>query len=399
MEDDLPFVDLTNLFLALQQELEAAGIGKAKSLEAQLRAIESDLACHFENAAHLSACLGTGGLTYEHAFLTRTHQRSAPILSMLLQEYRAASATDDHRLFVTLANSHEAIGRAYDHLVSTAMLEGMFTESNTRVLVKSCFGQIGDVIESSLLPFLKIRLNVLRIATRKATDGPNVDDLSLGQTIDELEQTDADTYSPAPFGIRLSQWRNMAFHGNYQLRGDSVRCWYGKRREGFACTPAQLQQIAKYVNDIYYVHKVANELFCIDNAEKLIRSSKASGQGPEARVFDLDFNTDIILAYSIIACGFRIQNAGRKAVRWMLVLEDPHGRTQADAESTLKEALASYLIQVNSLHLQALIRSGGTNHFVSFRGALTQSDAELLPGEHSPYVLGRDFRLKQSSRN
>ena len=394
---DEPFQDLTPLFLSLQQELEAAGIGQATSLEAQLRMVESDLACHFENAAHLSKCLGTGGLTYEHAFLKRTHPWSAPILSKLLQEYREAAAIDDSRLSLILANSHETIGRAYEHLVSVATLAGMVTGSNTRVFVKSCFGNIGEVIESSLLPFLKIRLNVLRIVAGTATAAPDMDDLSLGQTIDELARTNPETYSPAPFGIRLSQWRNIAFHGNYQIRGQSVHCWYGKRPERFECTPDQLRDVAKYANDVFYVHKVAYELFGIDNAKRVLEVSRTSGEPIEALVFEPDFNTDAIFAYSIVASGFRILNAGRRGVRWMLLLEDRHRRTNGDAEITLKKALASYLINVHSLHLEALIHSRGIGHFVSFRGELTSSQAELLPGEHSPYTIGKNFRVDDSS--
>lgn len=396
MESDPSFEDLTPLFHSLQEELEAADIGQATSLETQLRAVESDLTRHFENPAHLGACLRTGGLTYEHAFLKRTHPWSAPILAQLLQEYRVAKAVDHSQLFLTLANSHETIGRAYEHLVSTAMLESMFTESNTRVFVKRCFGSIGEVIESSLLPFLKIRLNVLRIAAGTATPARDVDGLSLGQTIDELAQTDPDTYSPAPFGVRLSQWRNIAFHGNYRVRGKTVHCWYGKRPERFECTPDQLRDLAKYADSVYYVHKVAHELFGIDNAERFVEFSRTSGKPFEALVFDSDFNSDTILAYSIAASGFRIQNAGRKGRRWMLVLEDRHRRTKGEAEITLKKALASYLMNVHSFHLQALIQSGDTGHFVSFRGELTSSQRELLPGEHIPYTIGSNFRVDDS---
>lgn len=399
MEDEPPFVDVTTLFHSLQGELEAADIGRAPSLEAQLRSVESDLTCHFENPAHLSACLGTGGLTYEHAFLKRTHPWSASILAELLQEYRAAKAVDDNQLFLALANSHEAIGRAYEHLVSTATLDSMFTKSSIRVFVKRCFGSIGDMIESSLLPFLKIRLNVLRIAAGTATPAPDVDDLSLGQTIGELARTDPDTYSPAPFGVRLSQWRNIASHGNYRVRGESIHCWYGKSPERFECTSDQLYDLAKYVNDVYYVHKAARELFVIDNAERMLQVSRTSGEPIEALVFDPDFNTDTILAYSIVACGFRIQNAGRKGRQWFLVLEDRHDRTKGEAKITLKKALASYLIHVKSLHLEALIQSRGADHYVSFRGKLTSTEAELMPGEHSVFTFGKNFRVNSPSES
>ena len=233
---------------------------------------------------------GTGGLTFEHAFLKRTHAWSAPILSKLLREYRDASAIDDNRLFLTLANFQATILHAYDHLVSVATLEGMVTRSNARVFAKSCFRDIGDVIESCLFPFLKIRLNVLRIAT--ASDSRDVENLTLGQTIAELALTDAELYSPLPFDIRLSQWRNIAFHSSYDVRS---RCRYGDRHpKRFECTPTQLLDVLKYTNDVYYVHKVAYELFGIDNTDRVLQVRKASGDSRVVHGFDFDFNTDTI---------------------------------------------------------------------------------------------------------
>ena len=253
------------------------------------------------------------------------------------------------------------------------------------------------MIESCLLPFLKIRLNVLRIA-EGTTDNRDVGDLSLGQAIAELAATDRALYSPAPFDIPLSQWRNIAFHGNYDVRGRRIRCQYGNRRlHRFECTPTQLLDVMKYTNDVYYVHKVAYEIFGIDNTDRVLQVRKASGDSRVVHDFDFDFNTYTILAYSIVASGFRILNAGRRGVRWMLLLEDLHGCTKADIKRTLKEALISYMVHVNFLHLQALIRSRGTSHRLSFRAEMRSSKVELLPGEHSAYAIGKNFRVDDSS--
>ncbi|MDE0371426.1 MAG: hypothetical protein OXI73_02615 [Rhodospirillales bacterium] len=386
------------MFLALQQELNEAGIGEESSLEDQLRTIETDLNGYFHNDNHLSQALGIGGLTYEHAFLKRTRAWSAPILSKLLEGYRNASEIDGNRLFHTLANLQKTLLRASGHFVSVAMLDRMTVRSKTQVFAKNCFRNIGDMIESSLFPFLKLRLNVLRFASGTIRGSRDACDLSLGSTVAELVATDPELYSPAPPNVPLSQWRNIAFHGSYNVRGESIRCRFGNRHlNQFECTPTQLLDTVRYVNDVYYVHKAAYELYSIDNVDKLLQVIKVSNQNDEALDLDLDFNNDAIFAYSIVACGFRIRKAGRRGVYWRLVLLDLHGRTKTGCEMVLKKALAPYLIHLRSLHLEALIQSRDTTHHLSFRGELTSSSRQFLPGEHSPYKLGKNFRVDDSS--
>ena len=392
--------DLTDLFLSLQQELLAAGIGRATSLEAQLRAVELDLRGYFRNRTHLGASLGTGGLTYEHAFLKRTHAWSTPVLSTLLQEYRDASDVDDRRLYESLTASQGPVLRAHNNLVSVAHLEGMVARSKPLVFARSCFRNIGDIIEACLFPFLRIRLHVLRIATCTSDQDPDVADLSLGRTIDELTRIDAKLYAPPPFAVRLSQWRNIAAHSGYHVRGEKIHCQYGNGRR-FECTPAQLLDVARYANDVYYVHKVAHEIFCIDNIERAFGTGCGSGEGREARNPDLDFefNTDVILTYSVVASGFRIRNARRTGLRWTLHLEDAHGRSKPEVQRTLQAALLSYMVHVKSVHLHASVRSRGASHSLSFRGELRNSETKLQAGEHSTYAVGRNFRVDESSRD
>ena len=171
----------------------------------------------------------------------------------------------------------------------------------------------------------------------------------------------------------------------------------------FECTPAQLLNVARYANDIYYVQKVAHEFFCIDNVERAFGTGCASGESREAHDYDRDldfeFNTDVILAYSVVASGFRVRNAQKTGFRWTLHLDDTHGRTKAEVQRTLQAALLSYMVHVKTMHLQASVRSRGASHNLSFRGELRNSGAKPQLGEHSTYAIGRNFRVNESSRS
>lgn len=117
------FEDLTTMFLRLQDEVEPVGVGRQKSLEAQLKIVEADLVPYFEDHGALQMCLGAGGLTYEHAFLKRFPVWSESRLATLLSEYRQARDVSSHEVYSALAAFFPQMDRAYRHVVSIAELE------------------------------------------------------------------------------------------------------------------------------------------------------------------------------------------------------------------------------------------------------------------------------------
>ena len=388
------FEDQTTLFLKLQAELVPAKVGNNTSLSGQLRVVESDLGHLFVNVEKLSNCLGAGGLTYEHAFLKKTGEWSSQHLSKLLEEYRIAETADDTRLFSMLANFQPRVDDAYRHLVNIAELEVNKPNLKTPVFAKSYMRDMGDIIESSLFPFVRLRLKVLELGEKLGRTNRQIDDLSLGTTIAELSRIDQDLYCPEPFKVPLSQWRNISHHSSYRVRGDVIRCEYGSKhhRQQFECSPSQLIEMCRYVDKVYYLHKVAYEVFCTDNIDALVKAIGPTGGRPDLS----EFTTDATMAYSIVASGFRILNAARKPFRWAFVLRDMHDRRREDIEYALQEALIPYLLHKGPTEIKSWIESQGAHHFISFRGALKNSD-EVLDDELSSFTIGKNFRIKESS--
>ena len=366
------FEDLTILFLKLQDEIEPTGIGESTSLNAWLQIVESDLGHLFVNTQHLSNCLSAGGLTYEHAFLKKTEKWSSPRLSKLLKEYRSAQAIDETRLFAVLANFRPRMDDAYQHVVSIAELEANKANLKLRAFAKSCLRDMGDLIESCLFPFLRLRLKILEIGGKVNKTNRHIDDLSLGATIDEISPIDPVLYCPKPFKVSLSQWRNVSHHSSYKVLGGTIRCEYGKQRHRrqFECSQNQLLEMGKYVNNVYYLHKVANEIFCTDNVHAL----KKTIDRTNVKIELSEFTTDATMAYSIVAGGFRILNAARKDFKWILVLRDLHARRKEDIKSALQEALIPYLFCKGPAEINARVESRTDQHFISFRGELRKSN-------------------------
>ena len=394
------FDDLTNLFLRLQGELEPIGIGTKTSLEAQLRIVEAELRHLFVNAENLSSGLGTGGLTYEHAFLKKTGQWSRQYLSTLLAEYRSAQKTNQTQLFAELADFQPQLDKAYRHVVTIAELEANKASLKTSVFAKSCLRDMGDLIESSLFPFARLRLKVLEADKKFTAKNRRIEELTLGAVLAELSRFDSALYNPEPFGVSLSQWRNISHHSSFRVTGNTVYCEYGMKshRQKFECSPDQLIQVFSYVDSVNYLHKVAFEIFCTDNIHKLQEALEELRETlePTSTPSELsDFTTDATLAYSILACGFRVLNAGRKGSKWALVLHDRHDRREDDIKIALHEALIPYLLHKGPTEVNSWIESQRERHFISFRGEI-RSSAELTGNEYSPFKIGKNFRIERS---
>ena len=386
------FEDLTNLFLQLQDEIVPVGIGEKTSLQAQLQDLVSDLRHLFLNADHLITCLNTGGLTYEHAFLKRTEKWSKLHLPKLLEEYRSAKLINEPRLYTVLADFQQFSSSAYQHVVSIAELSLDKKSMKAPVFVKSCMRDLGDLMESSLFPFLRLRLKVLHIGKKIKITDRDIDDLSLGTTIAKISSIHPDLYCPEPFNISLSQWRNISYHSNYKVFGDIIRCEYRKKghKKEFECSPNQLLEICRYVNDTYYLHKVANEIFCTDNINNIAKAINREN----VKIEMSEFTTDATMAYSVVASGFRILHAARKDYRWAFVLRDLHNRGKEDIKTALQKSLIPYLLQIGQAEVNAMVETQTKKHSISFRSEIKSSDDYVNYGYNS-FKLGRNFSIDE----
>ena len=393
--DRAEFEDLTGLFLRLQSELESAAIGRQTSLEAQLKAAEADLSPLFNNVEMLATGLGSGGLTYEHAFLKRTNEWSPPRLLKLLAEYRDAQKVDERALFVELAAFLPRMDTAYRHVVSIAELEADKSQLKAFALARSCLRDMGDLIESTLRPFLNLRLRILQICGAY-TVTRQVDDLSLGDVVSDLTKLDPDLYTVAPFDVSLSQWRNISHHSSYKAVGEKIVCEYGQgsHKKKIDCSPEQLIQLFQDVEKTYYLHKVAFEIFSTDNIQILAAAERATGANVE--VSELSHNS--MLAYGIVASGFRILKIGRKDFRWALLLVDRHDRSEETSKAALQAAVVTYLLhsKSKSIQLNAWIDTHMGQHFISFQGDMRQEPG-LTPEEYALFKLNRNFRIDEDT--
>lgn len=134
------------------------------------------------------------------------------------------------------------------------------------VWVKSIFRDLGDLIESSLQPYLKFILTMEHIAKNRSVSVPE----KLGAVVNELRKEN-DLYQALlcsmPLDISVSQWRNIADHGDYSYLGEEqIEVCYGTKNDAKKkiLEKSEIQFIAQYMDALLYMFKLADTLLRID---------------------------------------------------------------------------------------------------------------------------------------
>lgn len=369
--------DKTKLLLGLQEEALAGQKNPSADIRIHLDQAAVDLSIYFENPDAIPTALGAGGLRYEHAFLQQNRSKLwiDHNLHIMLTEFRAARNNNANACFQTWGSWMEAIDHSTRNVAVVAFLQEDLEELSLEFMTKSVLRNVGDILEGSLQPLARLRLEMQEITGMRAKKAKPIASMTFGKIIEELasRQIGGNIYYPPPFGITVSQWRNIANHNSYVVKGDSVICTYGisGKPQTIVCSANDLIDLGVYMNDLSFMHKIAYEIFSIDNLNNL--TSYAPG------IEITDHTRDGALAYGLVAAGFTIAKAGYRPGVWTLGLIDRFERSEAQAKSALQSATTTYVLLGESVEVFALVKSGTSTYKFSFQSGITDSKPENFP--------------------
>jgi hypothetical protein len=252
-----------NPFLAMAE----AGVSPCKIKDFVI----SELSPYFENTSVVEE-LSVDILSPEVINLYNIRlQGDEYLLDYVLRIYRSAKNKNKESSFQICADSEQAINDGLSHYMSLFLMETPKSELGTHEFTQDMFKIIGSVIEACLKPFLFDLLRQQRICRNKnfsITESPK-----LGVMIQELHDTieKKELMAPTPWGIRLSQWRNIAQHHNTKIDGSSIVCAYGEsnNRNEVILSREALGNLTQKVISVFRVVKLARTIFFIDNSAEI----------------------------------------------------------------------------------------------------------------------------------
>jgi len=147
-----------------------------------------------------------------------------------LFSYRSAKSKNQQVCFESFALWQSQILQAVSKYWSVLHLEFDKKFLEIEEFLHECLGNIGDIAEGIMKPYLKVLLHQIRIANGIKTSFQDVNSLDLGQIVNELIEKSnyADLFMPPPWNVRLNQWRNIAYHHTAKPENNTIVCWYGK---------------------------------------------------------------------------------------------------------------------------------------------------------------------------
>lgn len=284
---------------AIRNELDIANLlGEGLTPDEIKKRIIQDLSPYFESRDTLKTIvLEYDLLAFEYGFYLTMLPTAwfKPALESIVDQLRRAKCINSDDCLQILAEWTPVLNGALQNAMDIFHLENDKSQEHLNLLAKICFREIGDIVEGSLQPFMRLLLIMHYISTGKHKPSRLVEGKTLGNVTNELLQTDqySSLYQPPPWSIRINQWRNIANHNDYQadLDTNSIVCQYGTpgKRKTVRLKRPELVVLEKRCHDIAYTHKLAFTFFAVDNLADILKFSptlEVSKDTAEAYLFE-----------------------------------------------------------------------------------------------------------------
>lgn len=354
--------DNDKILEAAQRELDVSGLlGENLTADQVRERIVQDLSPYFEKRANLELVVSQYDLlVFEYTFWLRMRSVDwfEPALESMLDQLRAARSVNRDECFRTLAEWLPTVGDALQKAMETFHLEQDKSDERLNFLARVCFREIGEMIEGSLQPYMRLLLVMHYISRGKQRPSESVQRKAFGDVTEELLQAGYydSLYRPKPWGVRINQWRNIAAHSSYRanLTTGMVLCEYGRagRRKTISLKRDDLVELEKGCHDISYLHKMAFTFFSMDNLQDIIRFSpkvEVSKESLEAYFFE-----------SLYTNGFRVVSFDTDEGEMTVDLIDLESRCEDDKLGALERALSIHKMSSDAQRLVLRIRDPGS---------------------------------------
>ena len=186
--------------------------------------------------------------------------------------------------------------------------------------VMAWFNYIGQSLEIGVKHIIFELYALIRIINGKSVDYEKIRKCEFGMIINNIIQEGyfEDILKTKPVEIKLSDWRNIAYHHTYKIEKSAIICTYGKQRLSFKI---HLEQLLQYTHQIIRASNLLNIGRCIyvfDNLSKIRNHSNV-------KYGSIEFRKDMLinqLKISLSSQGFYLERIEEDAFQMNAVLYD-----------------------------------------------------------------------------
>jgi hypothetical protein len=175
--------------------------------------------------------------------------------------------------------------------------------------VLSVMRDLGPMIEELLKPLLTEHLALYRLIRGKENYSPNIiRSYDYGVIVNALAEVSSypELFKIPPHNLKISDWRNIAFHGNYRVKNGLIECTYGPKpnRRQINITKEQLRDITNKIALTLKILNFSHKLFCYENLNEI--NNKMTADNIELETESRDEVWFLILATEIAVQGYEL---------------------------------------------------------------------------------------------
>ncbi len=253
-----------------------------------------------------------------------TDPEGEQFLQLILGVYRAAYRADADATFDVIASWDETIQISVREFWNQCLFEINKEDLDLEHFRFEAFRNIGGVAEACIQPYLREGLALTRIA---AGGSPDLGSMAFGQVVRDYSRALGDTsfLAPQPWGLFLSDWRNIAQHHSSRVDGESIVATYGRpdSPQTITLTRSELLDVLRRVFFRLSIVKSARNIFTFDHFEEAKRTISDLEPGEPSILFQL--------SSALATQGFQVVDSGVTDNDVTIILRDMqpgcnHGR-------------------------------------------------------------------------
>lgn len=221
----------------------------------------------------------------------RTNPWASDMFDSVLREYRAAALIDEEASLAAIADAEPAIVRAMSEFMSLFLMEDDKDDLDLEELRLEVSRNIGGLVEACIKPDLQALLQQVRIRRSRASSFAHIGRLKLGNVVQELWDTleVPELVAPPPWGLLLSQWRNIAQHHDSWVEGERILCRYdeGSTEKTITLSGPEFVAVLGQVQRVLGVIRTGRAIVVLDHSEELSERIQPGPIRPEIALFQL----------------------------------------------------------------------------------------------------------------
>lgn len=321
-------------------EILGASYSNGNSTDDIKEEIFTSLKQYFENKSVLTEYIFSSEIlsVYEYVLKYINDKEFSSGLNEVLDCYNAALKKDSEKTLDIIIAGHETFSEK-ENMMWTIRKETPSNNGDLYDNTMSYFNYIGKTLEISVKGILYELYALIGITQEKNIEYDKIRKFDFGVVLNNILVKDyfKRIIKTRPIEIKLSDWRNIAFHNSYSIKGNEIICTYGKNNDSFHM---EFDIFLMHIHQIIRAGNILNIARCIfvfDNMGE-IRSKKSD----KVAKSDILFRDDMLLNRLKIfmsSQGFLVSKAEANGAEYQMLIYDLINESKALGKKNLKLCL------------------------------------------------------------